>query len=71
MDKLVPSLVSVTLAPGTTAPDWSLTVPRIAPVSTWANVGRANNKSVATNASAPESLTNLRPCSMRSLLRQS
>src|SRR5262245_52703906 len=35
----VPTLVSVTVAPGTTAPELSVTVPTIVPVTAWANAG--------------------------------
>src|ERR1700722_4832835 len=38
---LVPSLVRVTVAPRTSAPEASVTVPRMAPVSTWACRGKA------------------------------
>jgi hypothetical protein len=39
--RLVPSFVRLTLAPGTTAPDGSETVPRIVPVSIWHQAGAA------------------------------
>src|SRR5947207_14966508 len=42
----------VTVAPGSTAPDWSFTVPRIVPVSTWALVGADSSMAVA-NANRP------------------
>jgi hypothetical protein len=49
----VPTLVSVTVAPGTTPPDVSRTVPWITPVSTWAAAGRANIAAVTATTSAP------------------
>src|SRR5215469_8568819 len=41
---LVPSFLSVTVAPLITAPDWSVTVPKMAPVSTCARSGEAAKK---------------------------
>src|SRR4051812_24926777 len=41
----VASWVAVTVAPGTTAPDWSRTVPTMVPVSSCADAGRAVIKS--------------------------
>src|ERR1700730_10865393 len=47
---LVPSLVRVTVAPRTSAPEASVTVPRIAPVSTWARRGETIRNRTATPA---------------------
>src|SRR4030095_11407393 len=53
--KAWPSCVSVTLAPETTAPEPSLTVPRIVPVSTWAKAVAAttHRQTTATAVRAP------------------
>src|ERR1035438_3232213 len=50
---LVPSLVRVTVAPRTCAPEASVTVPRMAPVSTWARRAEAlRNRTTAPAAMA-------------------
>ncbi len=42
-----PSWVMVTVAPGSTPPEASFTVPRIVPVSTWAPAGAAASSTIA------------------------
>src|SRR5579885_3439507 len=55
----VPSLVSVTLAPVTEAPEASVTVPRMLPVSTWAwsRPGTAKNSRAAAAEKKANRLT--------------
>ncbi len=48
----LPVSVTVTVAPGTTAPALSLTVPTIVPVVTWALTGTAHTFAAAASKTA-------------------